>query len=92
MDYLTTKKFKLPSGELLTEFDKEILELKKPTNHANKVKLAMLMQLIKQDPTLSTIRKRAVSQESSEVFQEVARNKSKKVVSSARPKTKNFFD
>lgn len=40
--FLNDKKYKLPSGEELTEFDKFVLELKRPENHAVKVKLALL--------------------------------------------------
>ena len=39
---LTQEKYKLPTGETLTEFDKFILELKRPENHTLKVKLALL--------------------------------------------------
>lgn len=92
MDYLTTKKYKLPSGELLTEFDKEILEYKRPENHQLKVKLAMLMQLMKTDPTLSSIKKRAVTNETNSVFQEVVRHKSKKQAAVAKAKPKSFFE
>lgn len=41
-DFLTNEKYKLPTGELLTEFDKFILELKRPENAATKVKLTLL--------------------------------------------------
>lgn len=92
MDYLTSKKYKLPTGELLTEFDKEILELKRPENHTTKVKLAMLMQLVKSDPTLSTIKKRAVTNETNEVFQEVVRHKTKKNTPVVKPRPKSFFE
>ena len=92
MEYVTSKKYRLPTGELLTEFDKEILELKRPENHATKVKLAMLMQLVKQDPTLTTIKKKAVSNETNQVFQEVVRHKTKKSTPVVKAKPKSFFD
>jgi hypothetical protein len=41
----------------LTDFDKTILELKRPENHATKVKIALLLKNIRKDPTLSTIQK-----------------------------------
>ena len=41
-NFLTQEKYKLPTGETLTEFDKFILELKRPENHTLKVKLALL--------------------------------------------------
>lgn len=42
--YLTEEKYRLPSGEPLTEFDKAILELRRPENAALKVKLALLLR------------------------------------------------
>ena len=74
-DFLLVDKWKTESGELLTDFDKEILELKRPENHASKVKLALLLKLLEKDPTLSTIQKRGVSKKSSTLFKEVARQK-----------------
>lgn len=44
MEYLTSEKWKLSNGETLTDFDKFILELKRPENHSLKVKLALLAQ------------------------------------------------
>lgn len=60
IDYLYTEKWKLPNGEKLTDFDKDILELKNPKNHELKVKLALLLKnkldlsKIKNTPQLST--------------------------------------
>jgi len=42
-EFLTQEKYKLPTGEPLTEFDKAILELRRPQNHSLKVKLALLL-------------------------------------------------
>lgn len=44
VEYLTSEKWKLGNGETLTDFDKFILELKRPENHSLKVKLALLAQ------------------------------------------------
>ena len=76
-DYLLQDKYKLPTGELLTEFDKDILELKNPQNHPAKVKLALLMKLMKEDPTLSTIQKKGVTKQSNQLFSELARQTTK---------------
>ena len=54
-DFLVTDKYKTASGETLTDFDRTILELKRPENHATKVKLALIMKIMEKDPTLSTI-------------------------------------
>lgn len=66
---LTIKKYKLENGQLLTEFEKDLLDLNRPANHALKVKLALLLRTIKKDPTLKTLSKKAVSKEASTLFQ-----------------------
>jgi hypothetical protein len=87
-DFLVTDKYKTNSGETLTDFDRSILELKRPENHEKKVKLALLMKIIEKDPTLSTIQKTGITKKSNELFGEVARQASKsslKSKSSAKP-------
>lgn len=74
-DFLLVDKWKTESGETLTDFDRYILELKKPENHATKVKIGLLMKLLEKDPTLSTIQKSGVTKKSSELFKSVARHK-----------------
>lgn len=87
-DFLVTDKYKTNSGETLTDFDRAILELKRPENHATKVKLALLMKIMEKDPTLSTIQKTGITKKSNELFGEVARQAQKSSVkskSTARP-------
>ncbi len=81
-DFLTTDRYKTNSGETLTEFDRSILELKRPENHATKVKLALLMKIMEKDPTLSTIQKTGITKKSNELFGEVARQAQKTSVKS----------
>ncbi len=81
-DFLVTDKYKTNSGETLTDFDKTILELKRPENHATKVKLALLMKIMEKDPTLSTIQKTGITKKSNELFGEVARQAQKTAVKS----------
>lgn len=81
-DFLVTDKYKTASGETLTEFDRAILELKRPENHATKVKLALLMKIMEKDPTLSTIQKTGITKKSNELFGEVARQAQKTSVKS----------
>jgi hypothetical protein len=94
MDYMTTKKYRLPSGELLTEFEKEIVESKSPANHATRVKYAMLLQLLKTDPSLSSLQKKTVSAKTNQVFDEVARHTKKSLSqsNSVPQKKKSFLD
>lgn len=86
-DFLVTDKYKTGSGETLTEFDRTILELKRPENHATKVKLALLMKIMEKDPTLSTIQKTGITKKSNELFGEVARQAQKTAVKS-KPSSK----
>jgi len=87
-DFLLVDKWKTPTGETLTDFDRAILDMKRPENHAMKVKLGLLMKMLEKDPTLSTIQRTGVTKKSNELFGEVARQvtKSKSTTSSgAKP-------
>jgi hypothetical protein len=87
-DFLLVDKWKTPTGETLTDFDRAILDMKRPENHAMKVKLGLLMKMLEKDPTLSTIQRTGVTKQSNQLFGEVARQvtKSKSTTSSgAKP-------
>jgi len=66
--YITQDRYQTPDGELLTTFDKDILDLKRPENHELKIKVAMLLQILREDPQLTKLAKKAVSKESNELF------------------------
>jgi hypothetical protein len=72
-DFLLVDKYKTASGETLTDFDKAILEMKRPENHETKVKVALLLKIMEKDPTLSTIQKAGVSKKSQSLFADVAK-------------------
>jgi hypothetical protein len=74
-DFLLVDKWKTASGETLSDFDRTILDLKRPENHATKVKVALLLKILEKDPTLSTIQKTGVSKQANQLFSEVARQK-----------------
>ena len=76
-DFLLVDKWKTPSGETLTDFDRAILDMKRPENHGMKVKLGLLMKMLEKDPTLSTIQKTGVTKKSNQLFGEVARQVTK---------------
>jgi hypothetical protein len=84
-DFLTTDKYKTASGEKLTDFDKYILDLKKPENHAKKVKLALLLKVIEKDPTLATIQKSGVTKKTDQLFSEVVRQKKTSAKTEQKP-------
>lgn len=90
-DFLVTDKYKTNSGETLTDFDRTILELKRPENHATKVKLALLMKIMEKDPTLSTIQKTGITKKSNELFGEVARQAQKSSVKSKSVTSSNSW-
>jgi hypothetical protein len=92
--YITQERFQLPDGELLTPFDKDILDLKRPENHELKVKVAMLLQLLKEDPQLTKLAKKAVSKESNKLFENLkktAMKTGKKTEIEEEPKTRSWF-
>jgi hypothetical protein len=76
-DFLLVDKWKTPTGETLTDFDRAILDLKRPENHAQKVKIGLLLKMLEKDPTLSTIQKTGVSKKTDQLFGEVARQVTK---------------
>ena len=76
-DFLLVDKWKTPSGETLTDFDRAILDLKRPENHAQKVKVGLILKMLEKDPTLSTIQKTGITKKSNELFGEVARQVTK---------------
>jgi hypothetical protein len=94
-DFLLVDKYKTSSGETLTDFDKAILEMKRPENHAQKVKLALLLKLLEKDPTLSTIQKSGVTKNTNVLFNSVARQQTKEANNTPQPpaaKVKSWFD
>jgi hypothetical protein len=91
-DFLLVDKYKTNSGELLSDFDKAILDLKKPENHATKVKIALLLKVLEKDPNLTSIQKKGVTTKTDALFTEVARQVTKdKSVSTTTPKKNSWF-
>jgi hypothetical protein len=88
-DFLLVDKWKTPTGETLSDFDKVILDLKRPENHATKVKVALLLKMLEKDPTLSTIQKTGITKKSNELFGEVARQVTKSKTSGTGGTTPN---
>lgn len=63
--YLTDKKYKLASGELLSEFDKDLLELNRAENHETKIKLGLLLR---KKLDLTSVKKATISKKSDALF------------------------
>ncbi len=64
-DFLITKKWKTVDGSLLTDFDKFILETKKPENIEKRLKIALLEKV---GWDFSKIQTKAISNKSGELF------------------------
>ena len=76
-DFLLVDKWKTPTGETLTDFDRTILDLKRPENNQKKIKIGLLLKLLEKDPTLSTIQKTGITKKTDQLFGEVARQVTK---------------
>ena len=92
-DFLLVDKWKTSSGETLTDFDRAILELKRPENHMNKVKLGLLLKIMEKDPTLSTIQRSGITKKADQIFSETAKQvtKNKAVATSGSTKPYSWF-
>lgn len=87
--YMTNKPYKLPNGELITEMQKDWLELDRPENHELKVKVALLL---KNKMDLSKVQKKAVSNKTDSLFTSLTNKKTantRKESTSTAPKS--FF-
>jgi len=76
-DFLLVDKYKTKTGETLTDFDKAILDMKRPENHERKVKLALLLKIMEKDPNLSTIQRVGITKKSNALFTEIAKQVTK---------------
>lgn len=76
-EYLYSKKWKSQDGKKLTDFEKLISDLDRPENYNLKVKIGLLAL---QNFDLSSVQKKAVSKESSELFQTLTKHKTKQGV------------
>ncbi len=74
-DYMYSKKWKTPSGDLLTDFDRMILESKRPENAHIRTKIALLAL---DNFDLSKIERKAISKESNSLFSSLVQKKEKK--------------
>jgi len=90
-DFLIVDKWKTPSGENLTDFDRAILDMKRPENHEMKVKVALLLKILEKDPTLSTIQKTGLTKKSDQLFTEVARQVTKQKSGTTPAKPNSWF-
>lgn len=90
-EFLVQDKWKTSSGEMLTDFDRTIIDLKRPENHEMKVKVALLLKILEKDPTLSTIQKTGLTKKSNELFGEVTRQVAKTSTKSGKSDKPNSW-
>lgn len=83
-DFLNTKKYILPTGETLTEFDKFILDTKRPENYEARVKIALLAL---NNFDLTQVKEKAISTESNKIFDSVARKYKRQTINKNEPST-----
>lgn len=69
---LTAPAYKMPDGSIGTAFDAYLFSLNHPDNYQEKVKLALLVELMKKDPSFETIKKKGVSEKSDVLFSKLA--------------------
>ncbi len=76
IDMLETKKWKLPNGELITDLEYAILDLRKPENHSELVKLSLLLNSFEPGKpiklSLNSVAAKAVSNEKKSLFDKLA--------------------
>lgn len=90
-EFLLVDGWVTPSGEKLTGFDKSILELKKPENHASKVKIALILKILEKDPTLSTIKRSEVTKHTDNLFADLAKQKTIDKTVKKQPGNNSWF-
>ncbi len=89
--FMYHKKYRTPSGEELTEFDKFLLDLKKPENYELRVKIGLLAQ---NKFDLSKVKQVQDSKEKSKAFAALDKTKITRQARQevAKPQVKSFFD
>lgn len=87
--YMLEKKWQLGDSQI-SDFEKEILDLSRPENREVQIKIALFMHLLKVDPTLSRLQRKAVSKEADKIFSFLQREES--TDKKQGRKRSNFFD
>jgi hypothetical protein len=86
-DFLYTKKWRAGKQEL-TDFDKFILETRKPENLSNRIKIALLAL---SNFDLTKVEKKAISKESNQIFSELVTKSAKKSSNVKKPSTNSAW-
>lgn len=87
-DYLDTEKWQLKNGDKLTDFDKELLDLRKPENIELKLKLALLL---KNKLDLSKIKTSLLSKENNKLFTDLTIKEKINKRTQTAPISNDFF-
>lgn len=87
-DYLDTEKWQLKNGDKLTDFDKELLDLRKPENLELRIKLALLL---KNKLDLSKLKTSLLSKETSKIFTDLTIKEKINKRTQTTPVSNDFF-
>lgn len=87
--YILEKKWQLGENQI-SDFEKEVLDLSRPENRDAQVKVALLMYLLKTDPALGILQKKAVTKQTDKIFSFLQREESTEKKQGR--KRSNFFD
>ncbi|SEW21451.1 hypothetical protein SAMN05428988_3212 [Chitinophaga sp. YR573] len=87
--YMLQKKWQLGENQI-SDYEKDILDLSRPENRQAQVKIALLMQLLKVDPTLSRLGRKAETDKSNKLFSFLQREESTQ--KKQGKKSTNFFE
>jgi hypothetical protein len=88
-DMITNQKWKTPSGELISDLDKMILDTKRPENAATRVLLGLLFE---SNFDLSRIEKKAISKETNSLFNSLTEKTKKTNVQKQPEKKASIWD
>lgn len=90
-DFMYKKTWRMPSGEELTNFDKFLLDLKRPENHELRVKIGLLAM---GNFDLTKVKASQDSKEKKKIFEGLDKTDLKKKIQVQQPnnQSKSFFD
>jgi hypothetical protein len=87
--YLLQKKWQL-GDQQISDFEKDVLDLARPEHRELQIKIALLMHILKSDPTLSRLGRKAITTQTNNMFSFLQREQS--TAKKQDKKVTNFFD
>lgn len=87
--YMLAKKWQL-ADQQISDFEKEVLDLTRPEHRETQIKVALFMHLLKTDPTLSRLQRKAITAQTNTMFSFLQRQQS--TAKKQGKKVSHFFD